>query len=424
MLGKYLNRKVLVILLLTSIFMAIFGLFNQEPCLAEPLNSYQGKAFSLGGEVISDSEFQYYIDQATQVSNQIRQNGMKVTIADIWDIALKIAIHQLAFKQEMTKYSSEINVTNQEAEKLIAKYLPTKEELEDFMFLQGYSTKEALVKAITSDLEHQKFLILKAKEFKIEVSEAELQAELEQITVRFILIGVKDNNGNMLRTREQALVRANEIYDKVVANGNFIELGRKYSDDYGTRDQCGLTGPLSVNDFKNIFDNEFVEYALNLNEGEISKPVWIEYGYCIIYMEKRQMPKDDYNAKYKEAEDKLLLSKINRNPQFEKWLNELYADAEKKAIILDPALQAYRLSEAGELAEAAEKYEEALKLKYYSDKWNVYLDAAQVYLKLKQPDNSLKVLEKVPIEARDKEYQNILRSVKQALHEGCKIDNE
>ncbi len=40
-------------------------------------------------------------------------------------------------------------------------------------------------------------------------------------------------------------------------------------------------------EFKEDYAQEFVSGALALRRGEISKPIWTQYGYCIIHMDER-----------------------------------------------------------------------------------------------------------------------------------------
>jgi parvulin-like peptidyl-prolyl isomerase len=386
--------------------------------IAEEAVLYQGKAFSLGEAVIGDSEFQYYIDCVRQQANQTAEEGSEDSTAQILDNALTLAVGKLALQQEIARESSKIKVSNQEAEELVDKSFATEDELKKCLVLYGFSDKEALVRSVVSNLVSRKFFLLKARELKITVPETEIRAKLEQITVRHILIGIRNSEGKKLRTDAQALARANTIYRKAVAGEDFVVLVKQYSDDPGSSDKGGVYGPDSLEEFKRKYIEGFVEVALTLHEGEISKPIKSEFGYHIIRMAQRGIPKgDDYIAKYQAVKDELLLSKLEDSPEYEEWLTKLSEAAKKRMIILDPALLAYRLNNEGKWAEAAINYEKALKLDYYAKRWNIYLDAANVYLKLEQPANALQVLKKVALEARDTlDYRNILKTVNNALN--------
>lgn len=406
-------QRLLAPVIITLIVALTVGMYIGYPYMAKDAVSYQGKALELNGKVIKDSQFQGFISRATQQANQYAQYGMEFTGAQIRDTALSMAVNDLAFEQEMAKYSSQIKVTDKDAESMISKYLPTEEELQSFMTQQGFSNKKAFIEAVSEDVKRQKFIQLKARELKLEVPEEEVREQLEQITISHILIGLNDTEGKAVRSQAEALARANEVHKKAVAAGDFAELVKQYSDDPGSKDTGGVYGPMPLAQFKGSMVKEFSEGALALNEGEISKPVKTEFGYHVIRLDKREMPEgDDYTAKYKEAEDGLLMSKAQESPEFEKWLTNLYKEAGEKMTILDPAMRAYRLSGQEKWAEAATAYEKALKLKYYKKQWDVYLDTADVYVKLKQPANALEVLEKVSGDAQDTiKYQIVLATV-------------
>lgn len=406
-------QKLLGPVIITLIIALTVGMYIGYPYMAKDAISYRGKALELNGKVIKDSEFQGFINRATQQANQYAQYGMEFTAAQIRDTALSMAVNELAFEQEMAKFNSQIKVTDKEAESMINRYLPTEEELQRFMAQQGITNKKAFVKAVSEDIKRQKFIQLKARELKLTVPEDEVKEQLEQITVSHILVGLNDTEGKAIRSQAEALARANEVYNKAVADGDFVELVKQYSDDPGSKETGGVYGPMPLAQFKGSMVQEFSEGALALNEGEISKPVKTQFGYHVIRLDKREMPTgDDYTAKYKEAEDGLLLGKAQESPEFEKWLTALYEDAGEKATILDPGLRAYRLSGQEKWAEAAAAYEKAIKLKYYKKQWDVYLDAANVYLKLEQPASALEILEKVAADAQDTvKYQTVLATV-------------
>ncbi|NLW46520.1 MAG: tetratricopeptide repeat protein [Firmicutes bacterium] len=406
-----LNRKLLALLIIIPIITLAFGPAHQAQCLAEENGSYQGKAVSLYKKVIGGSEFQSYIDLAAKQADQFVQFGMEFREPQIWDAALSIAVNELALQHELSKHGSELKVTKEEAEAFIGKFLHTEAEVEVFMITNGYTSKTDLVNTIIKDLEYQKLFLFKAREFKMEVPEAEVRAELERITVRHILIGFTDSDGKTLRTSDQALARADEVYRKVIAGGDFEQLVLEYTDDPGTRATGGVIGPMSLADFVANMVGEFTEGALALSLGEVSKPVKSQFGYHIIRMDQQGTPEgDQYLAEYKEVEDELLFIKVTESPELNEWMDQLFKEAREAMIILDPALRAYRLSNQEKWAEAAKYYRKALKTKYYAKKWAVYLDAANAYLMLQQRAKALKVLEKVAVEAQNtSEYQDMLQ---------------
>lgn len=410
---KYAQRLLAPVIIVLCLAMTIGMFYIGFPIMGKEVTSYRGKAVKLNGEVVKDAEFQNYLDQASQQASQYAQYGITVTDAQIRDTALKMAVNNLAFKAEMEKYKSKIKATTKDAEAMIKKYLPTEEELQNFMDQQGYANKKELTKAVVEDIKRQKFILLKAKELKIKVTKAEVLEQLEQVTVSHILIGLNDSSNKPIRTEAEALARANEVYAKASSNSDFAALAKEYSDDPGSKDKGGVYGPMSIAQFKSSMVKEFVDGALALKAGEVSKPIKTEYGYHVIRLDKREMPKGaDYKKKYQEAADSILLSKVQQSPVFEKWLTKLNEKAAEKMEILDPALRAYQLASKEKWAEAASAYEKALKLKYYKKRWDVYMDASSVYLKMKQPAKALEVLKKVAVEGQDNiDYKVALATV-------------
>ncbi len=232
-------RKFMMILIALLIIAFTFRPHSQE-CMAKEVNSYQGKVFSLYGKEIGGIEFFNYIKRVT---NQANQNGIKLKVTQIWDSALTMAVNNLALQQEISKHRSEIIVTDEEAEALIGKYFPTEEELNNFMLFQGFPSKAAFVNTVVQEMEYEKLFLIKAREFKMEVTEAEVRAELEQIHVRHILIGFQDSDGIIQRTSDQALARAEEVYRKVIAGGDFEQLAAEYSDDPGSKQTGDFSEP-------------------------------------------------------------------------------------------------------------------------------------------------------------------------------------
>jgi hypothetical protein len=245
------------------------------------------------------------------------------------------------------------------------------------------------------------------------VTKAEVEGYLEEITVSHILIGLKDQSGKNLRTEAEALQRAEEVYQKVAAKGDFAQLAKEYSDDPGSKDKGGVIGPMPVQQFKTSMVKEFVAEALSLKTGEYTKPVKTSYGYHIIKLDKRSLPTGSaYKEKYTEIAESLLVQKYTQSAKYQNWMKKLTTDAEAKMEILDPAIRAYRLVQKEKWEEAAQAYEKALKRKYYKGQWELYLEAAKAYTKATKYADAQTVLKKIPAQYQDMiDYQITLATV-------------
>jgi foldase protein PrsA len=101
-------------------------------------------------------------------------------------------------------------------------------------------------------------------------------------TVRHVLVAFKDQQGKELRTKEEALARANEAYEKLKSTGDWDKLALEYSDD-GNKDTGGIYKDVDVSKWVENFKNAALNQPLN----EIGKPVETEYGYHVVVVEAR-----------------------------------------------------------------------------------------------------------------------------------------
>lgn len=116
--------------------------------------------------------------------------------------------------------------------------------------------------------------------------DAHLAADKDVYTiasVRHILVGFNDQNGAQLRTKEEALKRAQEVQSKLKNKEDFAALAKQYSDDPGSKDKGGLYADAPVGNWVPEFKKAAVEQAV----GTIGEPVLTSYGYHIIQVESR-----------------------------------------------------------------------------------------------------------------------------------------
>jgi foldase protein PrsA len=409
---RRMTQKLLAPVVIVLVVAMTVGLFYIGfPRSQRTTGAYRGPSVKIDGKKIKDAKFNEYINRANQQASQYAQYGMQMSAAQIRNMALQYAINDYIINKETKKLH--LKGLDKEAEKLIKKYLPTEEELQNYMERQNVSSKKELIKGVAKSLGQQKLYAANAKKAKMKVTKAEVEGYLDEITVSHILIGLKDQSGKDLRTDAQALQRAEEVYQKVAAKGDFAKLAKEYSDDPGSKDKGGVYGPMPVQQLKTTMLKEFVDSALSLKAGEYTKPVKTKYGYHLIKLDKRSMPKgNDYKEKYAEIEDGLLVQKYTQSEAYTKWMKKQAEAAETKMEILDPAIRAYRLAEKEKWEEAGQAYEKALKRKYYKGQWELYLDAANAYTKAKQYSAALKVLKKVSPDYQDMyNYQVALATV-------------
>lgn len=98
-----------------------------------------------------------------------------------------------------------------------------------------------------------------------------------EITVAHIMVKLPE--GADEAAIKQAQEKANTIYDKVQAGGNWDELVKEYSDDKTTRLKGGELPAFSTGRMVEPFEN--AAFGLK-KDGDVSKPVQTEYGFHII----------------------------------------------------------------------------------------------------------------------------------------------
>ncbi|WP_353095176.1 peptidylprolyl isomerase [Tissierella praeacuta] len=219
----------------------------------------------------------------------------------------------------------------------------TKDELYDILVEQnGEQVLDSLIS--------EKIINLEAEKQKIEVSEEDIQKEIEEIQKNsggeeafnqalayygYTLEDLKDNitmnlkvkkllepsitiseeelsnyfkeNKDSFKQEEQVRARhilvdteeeANEVLGKLKSGGDFAELAKEYSKDTSNKESGGELGFFS----KGKMVPEFEETAFKLKVNEISEPIKTDFGYHIIEVEEKKEAKE---ANYEENKDSI-----------------------------------------------------------------------------------------------------------------------
>lgn len=123
-------------------------------------------------------------------------------------------------------------------------------------------------------------------------------------TVSHILVSTMDEaREKEIRTKEEALKRAQEIKQQLDSGGDFATLAKEYTDDPGSKETGGKYEDVPVGQWT----EGFKEAAAELPIGQISAPVETEFGYHIMRVETRtsstlEQVKDDIKAELAEGE--------------------------------------------------------------------------------------------------------------------------
>jgi len=116
----------------------------------------------------------------------------------------------------------------------------------------------------------------------------EHKASLERVQARHILIRMKGSRvpvrpGQQDLTDDQAKAKAEDIYKRLKAGGDFAKMAREESDDTGSGADGGDLGSFGHSQMVAPFE----QTAFALKEGEISQPVRTPFGWHVIQVEQR-----------------------------------------------------------------------------------------------------------------------------------------
>jgi peptidyl-prolyl cis-trans isomerase C len=114
----------------------------------------------------------------------------------------------------------------------------------------------------------------------------EHKAEYDQVKARHILIRFKGSqvpvkSGGKDLTEEEALAKAKELREKILAGGDFAKLAEAESDDVGTAQHGGDLGAFG----KGRMVPTFEQAAWAAAPGKVTEPVKSQFGYHLILVE-------------------------------------------------------------------------------------------------------------------------------------------
>jgi len=256
-------------------------------------------------------------------------NGEKITKDELYDLlvdsngeqALEYLIQQKVIELEAKK--QKIEVSEEEIEKEMEK------------FYEYYGDKEGLTQA----LEAASYTMDEFKEDLKEnitikkLLEREISIEEEQIKEYF------EKNRDSFAQKEQVRARhilvedkktADEVKARLDKGEDFEELAKELSTDSATKESGGDLGYFG----RGQMAKEFEDVAFSLDVGEISSPVKTEYGYHIIKIEDKKEAKE---ASYEESKEEIKEILFEQQIQlvYQTWLQNLYNEYEIKNFLTE-----------------------------------------------------------------------------------------
>lgn len=209
---------------------------------------------------------------------------------------------------EVEKQKIEISEEDLEKEmQKIVDYYGGEDAFNQTLESAGYSI-DSLKKDVKTNLEVKKLL-----EPSIEVTEDEMKQYFEDNKDQF----AQKEQVKASHILVDSLEKAQEVKDKLASGEDFAELAKEYSLDTSNKDQGGELGYI----VKGKMVPEFEEAVFSMEVGEISDPVKTDYGYHIIKVEEKKEAKE---ANYEESKDKIkdVLMEQKLPDEYNTWMEE------------------------------------------------------------------------------------------------------
>ena len=243
-------------------------------------------------------------------------NNEVITKDDLYEILVKQNGEQLLnslISEKIINIEAEkqkIEVSEEDIQKEIDKIAGNyggEEAFNQAMQYYGYTLED-----IKNDLA-MNIKIKKLLEPSISISEEEMKNYFETNKETFNQEEEVKARHILVETEE----KAKEVLEKLNAGGDFAELAKEYSLDEATKELGGELGFFGRG--KMVAEFEESAFALKLNE--TSEPVKTNYGYHIIEVEEKKEAKE---ANYEESKDmiKEILLEEKIPTEFEKWYQE------------------------------------------------------------------------------------------------------
>ncbi|MCY6485708.1 peptidylprolyl isomerase [Clostridium aestuarii] len=261
-----------------------------------------------------ESNYGENYEQNEQVKPYLKQ--LKISVLN--NMAFEQAILQEAEKLKLVPNEEELNkeVDNKITDFRKEQKLEDDKKYEETLKSEGF-TKEEYKEAIRNNTIIEKFRDEIIKDVKVE--DNQIKEYYDKFKDKY---PIKEEESTKLQlahilVKDEAV--AKDIKGKLDKGEDFAKLAKEYGTD-GTKDKGGDLGTVTV--VNSGFDQEFMNGAMQLKNGEISEPVKTQFGYHIIKCIKREeKPVKSFEA-VKEQIKSDLLNK-NKNDAWSNKLNEI-----------------------------------------------------------------------------------------------------
>jgi len=312
------NKRViwaLILLITVSVFISACSDEKTEAAVAK-----------VNDENITEEELDKYVDYrkkeaelsgyiAPEMWDQVIEGSEFTYEQQLKQSSLQDLINQRVLLQKADEEG--IEVTNKELDKELEEFRDTEEKEKNF---SDYLEQLGISEEYFEEMYKQGIKINKLMDKLVKIDEKSVKEEYEANKESYDKIQASHI---LVETKEEA----EEVKNKVKEGQDFAELAKEYSIDPSVEQNSGNLGFFGKD--ANLVP-EFKDAAFKIKKGEVSEPIKSEYGYHIIKVTDEQK---GLEANEEEIKEKLKGEKFNEKAQelIEEADTEILIDFEKEA---------------------------------------------------------------------------------------------
>jgi len=134
-----------------------------------------------------------------------------------------------------------------------------------------------------------------AIEGRVKITEEDLHEKYDEVKARVIFVRSEPGGEEeaQKKAKEEARKKAERARQRIVGGEDFATVAQEISDDY-TKNQGGDLGSFTRERYPVRFGEAFKEAVFKLEVGQVSQPLEVEGGYCLVLVEEKKTWPDDF----------------------------------------------------------------------------------------------------------------------------------
>jgi parvulin-like peptidyl-prolyl isomerase len=276
----------------------------------------------VGSEHIQKSDFDALLTQAKQSFKQQNRPFPKAGTSDYATIRNQ-AVTLLTQQAERAQKAKDmgVEVSDKDVDKRLAAikkqyFHGSQKSYEQQLKKQGLTDEQ-----VRRDIKAQLISdgIFKKVTGKVKVSDADVHSYYIQHPQLYAQPQTRDVRHILVKKNQKAL--AESLYAQLKAGGDWCKLAKKYSQDPGSKTQCGK---LTVSKGQTVPPFDKISFSIKTNE--IAKPVLTTYGWHVIQALSIIHPRKTTPEKQVAASIKQQLVQQKKNEEMTSWVNGITKD--------------------------------------------------------------------------------------------------